>query len=67
MESQDHQAIRQAIRLLLAHVPSRVNAGSYDTAVAYKKAAALAVKVVNNPRATLAQLQSARTGLLSFS
>jgi hypothetical protein len=66
MENQDHQAVRQALRQMLARVPASVNDGSYNHATAYKKSAAQASKVINNPRASLMQLQQARAGLASF-
>lgn len=50
--------LRERLKETLSRVPSKVNSGSHQLAVRFKKFHADAMKVANNERATLAQLQS---------
>lgn len=57
--AQEKDAARRQLRLILAKVPTAVINGSYQTAVAYKKWHATAIKVLNSDRATLPQIREA--------
>lgn len=60
----EHRQILQ--RMLNSRVPTKVNAGGYQTAVAYKKAVETARKVLASSRATLIGLQGAIQGLRAY-
>ncbi len=57
-EADDRQAIRARLSELLKKVPDKVNNGSYQDAVKFKKFHADASKVAANDRASLNLLQN---------
>ena len=58
--------VRDRLVTLLARVPDSVNSGSYDTAVAYKKAAKAALKQVEQKNPKYPALQLACNQLEAF-
>lgn len=57
-ESDDRQAVRARLSELLKKVPDKINSGSYQDAVKFKKFHADASKVAANERASLNLLQN---------
>jgi hypothetical protein len=57
---------RGRIKEMLRRVPASVNSGSYDNAVAFKKMAAQASKVANQPRPKLEALMQVHNQLSAY-
>lgn len=57
---------REQIRTLLKRVPSKVNAGGYGTAIAYKDCVRDATKTLNSSRASVFQLKSVVNRLQAY-
>lgn len=57
---------RARIKQMLKRVPSKVNAGSYDQAVAFKKLAGTADKLASSNKASLAALTSMHNQLTQY-
>lgn len=53
------ERLRKQVQDMLRRVPASVNAGSYDTAVAYKKLAKKAIKLVEMKTPKYVDLQTA--------
>jgi len=56
----------QKIKTMLTRVPQKVNAGSYDGAVAYKKCVMAARKAIETSRPNLTKVISAHNQLNSY-
>lgn len=54
------------IKEMLRRVPDKVNAGSYETAVAFKKQVAEAQKVIGNSRPKLERIVQVHNQLSSY-
>lgn len=65
-EKQQIDYYRSRIKELLRGVPSSVNSGSYDTAVAFKKLAGQACKLADNKSAKLLDLTNTYRQLSSY-
>lgn len=63
-DKQQADQLRKQLKQLLQRVPSKVNAGSYDQAVAFKKLAGEACKLATSNKSSLASL-TAMHGRLS--
>lgn len=57
---------KKKIKEMLTRVPAKVNSGSYDNAVAYKRHAAAACKLINSARPSLMSLISAHNQLQAY-
>lgn len=57
---------KNKIKEMLSRVPATVNAGSYDNAVAYKRHAAAACKLIKSARPNLMALISAHNQLAAY-
>jgi hypothetical protein len=65
-EKQEIEHYRSRIKEMLRSVPSSVNGGSYDHAVAFKKLAGQACKLADNKSAKLLDLTNTYRQLSSY-
>ena len=65
-EAAEREQVKGRIAALLTRTPKDVGAWSYNRAADYKKAAAKAQTLLNNPKATVAGLREAEGALTDF-
>lgn len=64
--AQENERMRNGITDMLKRVPHKVNAGSYQTAVEFKRAAKKAQAVIAKPRLDHLKLKAAHNELAVF-